>query len=271
MAEQLSMLMLSCDAYSDLWDDFFNLKEKYWPDCPYKWFVVTESKEYKREGVSVIKCGKDLDWAGRFRKAVSEIDSYYFGVYLEDYFITESVDSVLISELVDLMEKNNVTYINTSDVFKSIIKLPQKEYYKEHLIIIPQHQKYGISTEAAIWEKNFLLKKLGVEDYSAWKFEIDRCQEALSNDGLGGFNLCDDRMPFHVSIIPVVIQGKIYPAARRFFRKNGYNFNTQRADMSLFNVLKYDVTQRLSKAKFGRKYIKWIAKNVFRIKFFTEG
>ena len=86
MNNTLSILVLSCDNYSDLWDDFFNLRDKFWPDCEYRWYVVTETKDYKRNNVEVIKCGKELNWAGRFRKAVQSLDSPLVGVFLEDYF-----------------------------------------------------------------------------------------------------------------------------------------------------------------------------------------
>ena len=54
--DKMIMLLLSCDKYSDVWDDFFNLKERFWPDCKFKWYLVTESKNYIRKNVSTIIC-----------------------------------------------------------------------------------------------------------------------------------------------------------------------------------------------------------------------
>lgn len=268
-SQNLVMLVLSCDGYSDLWDDFFNLRDKYWEDCPYQWYLVTESKDYRRDGVEVIKCGEEMNWAARLRHAVFVTNAKYYGIYLEDYFIAENVDNTIIAELLNIMEKNNVTFLNTSDVFYNIIGMKNKEYLNEHLIIIPNNRLYGISTEAAIWEKEFLLTKIGTEDYSAWQFEIDRVNEAKSLTGLGGFNICDERMPFHVSKTPVVIQGKIYPAARRFFKKQGYEFLTKRDNMSCKQVFIYDLKMRMANIKYGRNVIKWIASKLLGVKFFT--
>ena len=272
MAEQkLVMLVLSCDGYSDLWDDFFNLRDKYWADCPYKWYVVTESKDYKRDGVEVIKCGRELSWAGRFRFAVKTVNAQYVGIYLEDYFITRKVDNGIISDLLAVMYANAVTCINTSDVFYNIINSTGKKYFKEHLIIIPSNLRYGLSTESSIWETNFLLEKIGEEDYSAWKFESDRVKEANSELGMGGFNLCDDRMPFNVSTIPVVIQGVIYPEAKKFFEKEcGYKILSPRKTMGLWQVSKYKFKVFCSRAKYGRKLIKWVGTHILGYKFFTE-
>ncbi|GAE85990.1 hypothetical protein JCM10512_4465 [Bacteroides reticulotermitis JCM 10512] len=267
--QKLVILVLSCDGYSDLWDDFFNLRDKYWVDCPYKWYLVTESKDYKRACVEVIKCGKELNWAGRLRKAVHSIDSQYFGVYLEDYFITEKVDNDVIADLINIMDNNGVTFLNTSDVFYNSIGMNDKTYFKEHLIIIPNNKLYGISTESAIWEKDYLLQKIGDKDYSAWQFEIDRVNEAQTPGGLGGFNLCDERMPFHVSIEPVVIQGKIYPAARRLFKKKGYEFLTKRGNLSFKEVFLFNLKMKMANIKCGKKIIKWLATRILGVKFFT--
>lgn len=267
----LCMLVLSCDSYSDLWDDFFNLRDKYWNDTTIRWYIVTETKEYQRGGVTVIHCGKDMNWAARFRKAVETVGTPYIGVFLEDYFITDKVDIDRVKYLLELMKRERVTYINVSDVFGNIIDMPNKEYFIDHLIRIPTHKRYGISTVTSIWEKSFLLQKLGAGDYSAWQFEIDRCHEAATSDGLGGFLLCDEKCTFNVSTIPIVIQGKFYPDAIRYFKRKGYVIDiSRRMIMPFRQVLLYKLKVRMSKARFMRKQLKWIGARIFGIKFFTE-
>ena len=269
--DKMAMLVLSCDKYSDVWDDFFYLKERFWPECPFDWYVVTESLDYKRDHVSTIKCGKELNWAGRFRKAVQTVNTPYIGLYLEDYFIKAPIDTARILSFLDLMEKDKVSFLNLGNVFHHIVHLPNPEYYVEHLIKIPQHLRYGIDTAAAIWDKEYLLEKLGTEDYSAWKFESDRCEEAASEKGLGGLLLCDDQLSFNVSEIPVVIQGVLYPEAVKFFKdKVGYEIQSKRSVMSRKDVMKYKFKTKMCHAKYGRKFLKWVGTHVMGYKFFTE-
>ena len=172
----ITMLVLSCDNYSDLWDDFFNLKERFWPDCEYEWYIVTETKHYQRRGVEVIQCGRNLNWAGRLRYALGKINTPYVGLFLEDYFMISRINNDRIKAYVELMSSDKISFITLGNVFHHITGLPNKEYYKEHLIIIPKHLKYGIDTSAAIWDKEYLMNKLGDSDYSAWQFEVDRCK-----------------------------------------------------------------------------------------------
>lgn len=270
-SDKMVMLLLSCDKYSDVWDDFFNLKELFWPDCEYQWRIVTESKDYIRENVSTIKCGTELNWAGRFRKAVQSVDSPYIGIYLEDYFIKSPIDNAKIMGFVEMMEKDHVSFLNLGNVFHHILRQPNLEYYTEHLVKIPQHLRYGIDTAAAIWDKNYLLEKLGEGDYSAWKFESDRCAEAASEKGLGGLILCDDELSFNVSEIPVIIQGVFYPEAIKYFHDVvGYDILSKRKIMSKKDVMRYKFKTRMSHVKYGRKFLKWIGTHVMGYKFFTE-
>lgn len=270
-SQKLVMLVLSCDGYSDLWDDFFNLREKFWADCPYKWYVVTESKNYHREGVEVIKCGKELNWAGRFRYAVQSVAAEYIGVFLEDYFIKDHVNSQRIEQYLELMSSDNIQFLNLGDIFKHIIGLKEVEYYKEHLIRIPKHLRYGIDTAAAIWNKDYLLGRLGEGDYSAWKFERDRCDEAASEEGFKGLILCDDLCSLNVSEIPVVIQGRFYPGAKKYFKNEcGYVILSQRKTMGARQVFKYRLKVFCSRAKYGRKFLKWVGSHILGYKFFTE-
>lgn len=268
--DKMALLVLSCDGYSDLWDDFFNLRDRFWPDCPYKWYVVTESKDYQRDGVEVIKCGKDLNWAGRFRKAVKYVNTPYIGLFLDDYFITEKIDTHLINSLVARMETERISLINTSDVFYTIINNRKLEYYDDHLIRIPDNLLYGISTASALWESSYLLSKIGEGDYSAWQFEIDRYKEAKTT-GFGGLLLCDDRMPFHVSKIPVVTQAKYTPAAIKYFKKRGISINGNgRKVMSDWDYFIFNTKLKLSKVKYGKNFFRWVGKTFFNQKYFMD-
>ena len=268
---RMAMFVLSCDKYSPVWNDFFNLKDRFWGDCKYPWYVVTESMDYERAGVTVIKCGKGLDLAGRLKKAALSVDAEYISIFLEDYFIDSKVDNGVVDSLLQLMDEKKITTINVSEVFKWIINQRNKQYLREHLIIVPPHLRYGISTEATIWRKDFLLEILGDEDCSAWKFEVDRSREAASPNGLRGFNLVDDRMPYHVSRIPVIVHGGFYPRAIRHFRKLGYNINTSVfPTMTWKQVILYDLKHYSAKIPFGHKYLKWIGRNVFGMKFGSD-
>ena len=49
MKSNITVLVNSCDSYSDAWYPFFTLWKKYWPDCKYPIILNTESKSYLDE------------------------------------------------------------------------------------------------------------------------------------------------------------------------------------------------------------------------------
>lgn len=275
MENKLSILVLSCDEYCDIWNDFFSLRDTFWPNTDMKWYLVTESINFSHPNVEVIHTGKGLNWTGRLRHAVNYVNTKYIGWYLEDFFITEKVDNSLIFQLVEKMDDENIDYINMSDVFYSLVKMPEKhEYYDKHLLIIPNHKKYGISTASALWRGSYLLDILGNDDKNAWEFEIDLCKKAISKEGFSGRIFCDDRMPFNVTKIPVVIQGKYNPKAIEYFARKGFRIHVgNRGLMSKKDVFVFEFNDAVRKILRDyphlSKVIKWLAQNIFRIKFFT--
>lgn len=210
MFDNLAFLVMSCDKYSDLWLDFFKLRDLYWKDCDFKWYLITESKSFKYPGVTVINTGFELNWTGRLKYAINKAQCKLVGLFLEDYFIAGKVDNHLIHSLADKMLSENIMYLLSAS-FPSLIKMKNKLYYDQHLFHIPKHHKYGLSVSSSIWNSQYLLDLIGHDDKNPWQFEIDLCNIAASKDGYEGTVLCDERMPLQVTTIPVVIQGKFYP------------------------------------------------------------
>ncbi len=54
--QQTAVLVVSCDNYSDVWSPFFELYSRFWPDCPFNTYLISNTKEY-----SVNYAGKQID------------------------------------------------------------------------------------------------------------------------------------------------------------------------------------------------------------------
>ncbi len=268
---KLALLVLSCDKYSYAWDDFFNLRDKFWPDCPYPWYVVTETAEYNRDGVTVIKCGKEMNWTGRFKYAAEVAGTKYIGMYLEDLFIEAPIDNKIIEEDLAIMEKLNISMINTGEEHGWIASQPNKEFAADNLMVIPKHLRYGISATSAIWESSYLIEFLGKNDRNAWDFEMDCCQIAASEEGYKGLLLCDLRQPLHPSRIPVIVQGKLYPKSIKHFKERGYHIDTSKYTMMTpKEIFKWRFKHYAAKIPFGRKPMKWVATHILGYEFFSD-
>lgn len=267
--DKMAVFVLSCDKYHDVWDEFFNLKDRYWTNCNFQWYLITESLIYNRPDVKTLNFKGD--WSTRLRNALNEVNNPYICTFLEDYFICDTIDNERINRLAHFMEEHKVSFLNMDDGFNHIQNTPNLEQYCEDILVIPNHMQYGVDTAGAIWNRDYLLEKLGEGDYSAWQFELDRCNEAKTEEGLTGKLLLDQKQSLNISKIPVIIQGAYYPPAIRYFKKKGYKINCrERRIMSQWDVFVYWLKRRCSHSKYGRKFMKWVGKHLFGLEFVSN-
>ncbi len=266
-SSQLAILVLSCDKYSDLWDDFFNLKERFWSDCPYPCYLATDTVEYQRDGVQLIHFGNIRTWSICARKALAQIPEPYIALFLEDAFIYKQIDTSVVSEDLKFFIDNKLDFL-TLERNRMERGLTKDDELAPHIWRINRHRKYGIDTSAAIWEKEFLIRALEKEDCNAWQFEVNYCKEAESKEGLQGNISFDDRQPFNISPIEVVQLGKLSTDAIKFFHKSGYDIQSDRERMGRRQMLYFRYRNRLEKVPFWGKIIRGICK-LFGIKFFS--
>lgn len=269
-SSDLSILVLSCDDYADLWDDFFSFKERYWPDCPYPTYLVTDTLDYTRDGVRVLKAGPGVKWSTRVRRALEKIETPFVCPVLDDHFIIRRVDTSHFAELLSLAKTDNVSYLAFER--RAFIQ-PEKEweYYKNDLVVIPKHLKYGINTSGAIWNKDEYYKLIGPEDYSPWKFEINMCELAKTEAGLPGLLLFDAGLTLNLCEKEIVRQGVFMPNALKYVKKvTGVDIDTsRRGTMSQWGLLVDRLRAWASGLKYGRTFIRKTMK-FFGFKFFTE-
>ena len=81
-----SVLIYSCDKYSDVWGPFFTLFFRYWK-CPYQVYVATESEQCLLPEVKTITVGSEGQWSDIIGRAVKEENPmqrrlhYYVGLF----------------------------------------------------------------------------------------------------------------------------------------------------------------------------------------------
>ena len=265
---KLAILMLSCDKYSDLWDDFFNLKERFWPDCPYHCYLATDTKEYQRKGVDVIHFGNIRTWSICAAKAIEQIKEPYIALFLEDAFICKKIDTSIIEDNLNLFIARKMDFM-TMERNRMEKALTPEDQVAPHIWRIYRHRKYGIDTSAAIWDKEFFRKALEKEDCNAWQFEVNYCREAESEEGLQGEIFFDDRQPFNISPIEVVRVGKLNPLAIKYFHKLGYDIDTSnRERLGLFRTLWCNAENYFWRIPILSTIIKSITK-LFGVKYFS--
>ncbi len=151
-----AVLMITCKKFSQAWDPFFILFKKYWPDCPFKVYMVTDFGKYNDELVNNITIEEDLGFSSNLLYALDQIPDSHIIYFQEDYFFKKSFDTQRIKHYVDHAKKYNVACIRLAPC-----PGPTKPWeHDESLGILERGANYRISTQTAIWDKNFLISTL---------------------------------------------------------------------------------------------------------------
>lgn len=233
MTNNVALLIIGYDPYKDVWDHYFDLLEKYWPDRP-ETFLATNELEPTYANVKAIPAGKSAEWSQKVLTAMKEIEAPYVVLLLEDFFTTSPVNNQDLSELVDCMQENQLKYCKLLN--QSRIK-GEAFNRKKHLRIIGNEDEYGISLQPAIWDREFLLKLVGTENYNAWIFEFNQVKE--KNQNRESIDSVADKRNI-LKITHAVVQSKYLRKAVRVFKKQNYNINTSvRPMLSFKENLKY--------------------------------
>lgn len=167
--DNVAILVCSCDKYSDIWKPMFEMFFKFWPDCPFKIYLMANHKEYGDRRVTTLCIGDDVGWSVGFKKALESISEDYVYIIMEDYILKEKVDSSEFYKLVEYMIGEQADYIRTYPSLYS----NEPFYGKLANINIGQVKKddpYRISLQAGLWKRQYVLSIIDDKD-SAWEFE----------------------------------------------------------------------------------------------------
>jgi hypothetical protein len=211
----VSFVVISCDRYRDLWDPFFGCLEKFWPDCPFRRFLVTNEASYPREGVSVINIGPDRDYANNLISAVSAVPTPWLILWVEDAVLTERIDTARVLSIIEEAVGMGAGYLKlTPDA-----PLSFDDAKGERIGEIPRGVRYRSAIGTALYRKETLLKLL-VPGYSAWEMDKSTLSNELPEPFMA-LTVREARKPL-LPIINAVIKGRWYPPVVPFFRREGY-------------------------------------------------
>jgi hypothetical protein len=162
-----AIIISSCDGYSDAWGPFFDLFFKYWPDCPYRVYLIANNLKYPDDRVITLNINPDGNWAANMVEALAQIEEKYLIYLQEDYFIKSRVDNNYLSSLLNIVSQEAAACLR-------IFPCPGPDRdYKDYANIgeIDRFAPYRVSLQAAIWDKGQLLQLINSGE-SAWDMEI---------------------------------------------------------------------------------------------------
>ena len=171
-----AVVVSSCDYFEDCWKPFIFSILKYWDDCPFHIYIISNFKDTDTpDNISFLKVGEDRKFSSNLKKALNQIDAEYIIYMQEDYWLNNPVNTASIVRHINYCEQNAIDYMRLT--FPYLKGKETDAGYREHTL----NQKYSICLQAAVWKRASLISLLRDGD-TGWDFEYGIPQYALSNN-----------------------------------------------------------------------------------------
>lgn len=157
--EDCTVLVCSCDSYEDTWEPFFKLFWKYWPDCPFKVVLNTESKKYERDRVEcfgLYKKDERVFYGERLLTHLNKIDTAYVLILMDDFFLRKTVDENKLEFCINELKSHSDIAVFSFDAVRDELNIDDGIY--QDFLLRPQYGEYKMNFQGAIWNKEVLIK-----------------------------------------------------------------------------------------------------------------
>ena len=260
----MTLLILSCDKFSDLWDGHIKLLEQNWPDRDIETYIVTDVPTMKNyQNVKVIAAGKNMEWSERLAFALEKIETEYVFISLDDYYLIKKVSDSGIQELLYLLATDGYDYIRLYDKPDRATKKELTNHKK--IYNVDTSVTYSVNLYPAIWKKEFLQFTTNTP-LNPWRFEVKLSQKARE---YGAKCIVSKRKDFQ--ILDVVRKGKILHKANKYFKRHPYIYEGNRALQSKRYEIKLYIQTFVSEILplWSHKYLKAFMRG-FGMHFFSD-
>lgn len=163
-----AVVISSCDLYSDCWLPMIFSIKKFWKDCPYPIYIISNFDSLDVEGVTFIKVGHHKGFGSNMKNALHLIDVENIILFLEDFFISDEVDSEMIRNHIKYCERKSIDFLKIDScdiIYRDDMRIGSSCY-----CVNPLDIRYSLNLAIAVWRKDVLIS-LCVDGFSAWDFE----------------------------------------------------------------------------------------------------
>lgn len=214
LSEKLTLMIQTCDAFSDLWEPHFRLLEESWPNRPVRTMLVTDAPtDAAFPGVGVFCAGPGKQFPARLAAVLPKIETDYILLTLDDYFPIYPISTDKLSRLVEIMDREGLDCIRLFADPDSFQKSGKTGLYSIDLT-----ENYALNLYPGLWRRDFLTQTLG-RDMDIWAYEVSLTHTARRLNAR-----CMLSKGREFPILDVVRKGKLLHRANGYLkRRNLYH------------------------------------------------
>ncbi|MHB9141308.1 MAG: hypothetical protein ACYC25_05495 [Paludibacter sp.] len=163
------IFLSSADSYSDIWDLFFLLFKKNWPEYNGIIYLNTQEKTIEVEGLNIVctRLGHIGSFGKEMRACLEMIESDSVMLMLIDFIFMGKVNDQKIREYFIFFKEQDLDTLN----FKYFNSINQKGSENPDLLYVsPPAPHVFFNYQIAFWKKN-ILKEMALPNENPWTSE----------------------------------------------------------------------------------------------------
>ncbi len=208
--DTVTLMIQSCEGYSDLWEPHLAFLAESWPDCPFRKLLVTDLPTARQfPGVEVFAAGAGCHLPARLRAVLPRVDTKYLLLTLDDYFPVYPIDTAQILRLLEIMEARGLDYL------RLFPDPPSREKIGPGLYAVDLAVDYAVNLYPGLWRTSFLEATLG-QSLDIWAYEVSLTHTARELQAR-----CAMTWGREFPVLDVIRKGKLLHRAARFLKQRG--------------------------------------------------
>lgn len=247
-AAKFSIFISSSDSYADIWDLFFDLFKKYWPEYQDEIVLNTEVLDYTHSDLNIrcTKVGKLGSFGKVLRAGLDSVKTDHVFLIMVDYIFMGKVNHHKVEEYYQFFCKDNLDSLCLEYQGYPNVKSTS---HAELLYVLPPAPHIMFSYQIAFWKKS-ILREMALPHENPWMSEWYGSQRAEKMKIKLACPKNEIQWPILYDLRGCLHQGKWLDNAITFLQTINYtiDFNKRGYYGGGYNTIKY---------RFKAKYLIW--------------
>ena len=186
-ASSVAIVVSSCDKFFDAWRPFAFFFRKFWPDCPFRVYLIVNRLRVRSDSFQPVAVGGDKGWASNMQVALEQVTTPYVLYMQEDYFLTAPVDrQQLADDFAYAFEHDAASFCfyGRSEIERDFAHI------NDRFGVVPRNSDGRTRCQVTLWKRDVLTSALRPGE-TAWNMEArgsERTRDllAISYSAKGG-------------------------------------------------------------------------------------
>lgn len=176
--QELTILIIGFDPYSDVWPyfDYFFLKN--WPNCPFRKIFVSSTAPFASNcGIENVKTNGDLSVSGRVLCGLKSVTTKKVLLLLEDYILLRSPSDAELMSLLPVVDDCGYSFFQLQNLNDESDGKRHSGFNLKNIRSISSNRKnYRLNMQPSIWNADLLKRICSNKLDKPWDFEVSLCE-----------------------------------------------------------------------------------------------